>query len=223
MPYIKKDTIKKEGEIHMKKKSLLAVIMIVMIVFSTMLFGCGAKEVPTISEFFGSGKHYLCHVTGCTKNGEIIWIYFFEDGKVTKLHGEAYGCTLGDLAQMSDDEIWSKYEEVKKTYDGPYTGFNDKPVKFVIETDGTGNALEKEIIYVPSEDNQAKGLNAITFDVNQDSVGGETQIYDKNFFHYATTSGYYFCTTETIKMDDVKSKNCIIDPSSEEKNVMFEN
>lgn len=224
----------------MRKKILVTVIVMMMTVFITMLSGCGEKgsetadngeisekklkKADTVSEFFSDGKHYLCHVTGCTKGGQLIAIYFFEDGKVTKLHGDAYDCTLGDLAQMSDDEIWNRYEEVKETYNGPLAGYNfyDKPIKFVIETDGTGNVLEKESIYIPSESNPSAGGNIITFDVNRGGVGGETQIYDKKFFYYATSSSYYFCTTEIIKMDDMKSKNCIVDPSSEDKMVMFE-
>lgn len=46
----------------------------------------------------------------------MLEIYFFDDGKVIVLPGDEYGCTLGDLAQMSDKEIGEKYEEVRESY-----------------------------------------------------------------------------------------------------------
>lgn len=328
----------------MKKK----IISILLATLSTlMLFGCGAKgtattengetanveisekkvaKADTVSEFFSKGKRWACKASSYSKEAHLFEIYFFEDGKVTVFPGDAYGCTLGDLAQMSDKEIWDKYEEVRETYKTTYleskkpseksveeiqptieflnqlngmsleeleeelgsneelqekfyeasevvssvldvylegyfseasygTGcvdftevidklnilinsnitfsgpFYDHPVKYVVITDGTGNATKDEYIYYDSSyegiDDEGnyyldKGYSTVNhFDTTRGGIGGEVQIYDKTIFYYAITDGDYFCTTETIQLDDPKSKNCLVDPSDEEKEAMF--
>ena len=40
-------------------------------------------------------------------------LYFFDNGKVTIIRGEEFGLTMGDFAQMSDNEIYEKYQTVK--------------------------------------------------------------------------------------------------------------
>ena len=319
----------------MKKK----IISILLATLSTlMLFGCGAKgtattengetanveisekkvaKADTVSEFFSKGKHYACLVRGMSKDVTPIEIYFFEDGNVTILPGDVYGCTLGELAQMSDDDIWTKYQDARESYktiylenkeqdslqkksdiqqdidilsrlngksiaeledsgesdliefvangsygldvilnegkydepivttdiinslsvllnnDMQYKGpFYDQPIKFVIETDSTGNATQTETICYPTDQDYidengtwevptgtCEGL--VTFDVSRGGIGGEIQIYDTNYFYYDVVNGDYFCTPGTIQLDDPKSKNCIVDPSNDEKAEMF--
>lgn len=63
--------------------------------------------------------------------------------------------------------------------------------------------------------------NVYTFEVTRGGVGEEQKIYEKNYFCYKGANGNYFCTTETIQLDDPKSKNCLIDPSGDEMGAMF--
>lgn len=320
------------------------IVSALLVTLSTMmLFGCGTKgtvttengetvnveisekkvaKADTVSEFFGNGKHYACLVRGVVKDTTPIELYFFEDGKVTILPGEVYGCTLGELAQMSDDEIWAKYQDARESYktiylekkaqgslngksteeiqqaldvlsqingksfveleesgqgdlielynntvwstlndlnisipegnyDEPlnatdainslsarlngglqYNGpFYDQPIKFLIETDASGNATESEGIWMPSSSEyydengnyvaHAGIDNVYIFEVARGGVGEEQQIYARTYFCYKGANGNYFCTTETIQLDDPKSKNCLVDPSAEEKNALF--
>lgn len=102
-----------------------------------MLFGCGAKgtvttengetvnleisekkvaKADTVSEFFSKGKHWACRARNNSKEAYLLEIYFFDDGKVTVLPGDEFGCSLGDLAQMSEEEIWAKYEDFRESY-----------------------------------------------------------------------------------------------------------
>ena len=330
-----------KGEDEKMRKKIVSILLASL--SALMLFGCGAKgtiatedgetinleisekkvaKADTVSEFFGNGKHYACLVRGVVKDTTPIEMYFFEDGKVTKLPGEVYGCTLGELAQMSDDDIWAKYQDARESYetiylekkaqgalngksteeiqqaldvlsqingksfveleesghgdlielynntvwstlsdlniaipgdnyDEPlnatdtinslsallngglqyYGPFYDQPIKFIIETDGTGNATEREGIWMPSsseyyDDNgnyvaHAGIENVYTFEVTRGGVGEEQKIYEKNYFCYKGANGNYFCTTETNQLDDPKSKNCLIDPSGDEMGAMF--
>lgn len=219
----------KDEEKNMKKKLLVTVIAIVIVVFIAMLFGRGTKTVPTISEFCGKGKHYICLVTNLNKDAKIREMYFFEDGMATVIPGDIYGCKVGDLANMSDKEIWKKYEEVKKEHSEELEDV-DLPVKCEVKTDASGNApreeyvcipANKEVVYGESGKPLYRGKIIVHYDSERAGVGAEVQIYDKTFFYFDTTNWCYYLTTETIKMDDVKNKNCIVDPNSQETNEMF--
>lgn len=324
------------------KKKIVAILLAVM--STMMLFGCGAKgtvttengeavnveisekkvaKADTVSEFFGKGKHYACRASGNGKSAAIYEMFFFEDGKVTVLPGKAFGWNVGDLAQMSDDDIWKKYEEVRESYKNtyleehnqmsypnvstedvdeainilnqvkglsiieleenpelaemyfgyginfvaetfeisydilentsdelaindvieqlnkiknpdilPFKGpFYDQPVKFIIESDQTGNATQKEFICMPSDSdyfdengNYVVPTNTTKyvcfFDVSRGGMGGEIQIYDKNFFYF-DGAGDCILTTETIQLDGVKSKDVVVDPDSNTINELF--
>lgn len=121
------------------KKKVIAVFIAAMLTAS--LLGCGAKgsettdggetvnvvisnktaaKTDTVSEFFSKGKHWACRARNNSKEAYLLEIYFFDDGKVTVLPGDVFGGTLGDLAQMSDEEIWDKYEKVKESYKTTY-------------------------------------------------------------------------------------------------------
>lgn len=64
-----------------------------------------------------SEKKVIGYVVDSVDKAEIPeTIYFFNDGKVTIIPGKEFGLTMGDFAQMKDDEIWEKYTSVKENY-----------------------------------------------------------------------------------------------------------
>lgn len=80
----------------------------------------------TISEYLGNGRKILYRnrmVQGMPDKKSIPYIYFFEDGKVTYLEQGALGLSMGELSQMTDEEIWEKMEEY---YEMKYTSLSDR-------------------------------------------------------------------------------------------------
>ncbi len=70
----------------------------------------------TLSECLSTEKVIAYEVDTVDKSETPDNIYFFENGKVTIIPGEEFGLTMGDFAQMTDEEIWSTYETVRETY-----------------------------------------------------------------------------------------------------------
>lgn len=131
--YTMKDEVKK-----MKKR---IATLLTLALSATILFGgCGGssdKEATNndstnsssgvLSEFTKTKSNLLSE---CLSEEKVIGyvldsvdkaetpkkIYFFNDGKVTIIPGKEFGLTMGDLAQMKDDEIWAKLETVKTSY-----------------------------------------------------------------------------------------------------------
>ncbi|MBP3490133.1 MAG: hypothetical protein J6K53_17345 [Roseburia sp.] len=121
----------------MKRK--MTALLTVVLMF-TMLAGCGnssqtvttggttsdsssgiSKETAsstggTLSECLSTEKVIAYEVDTVDKSETPDNIYFFENGKVTVIPGKEFGLTMGDFAQMTDEEIWEKLEAVKTSY-----------------------------------------------------------------------------------------------------------
>lgn len=111
----------------MKKK---LAILLTLVCFVVLIGGCGSnsetgtsgqnQEETPLSEYFSKEKAIAYEIGEVDKSRTPSNIYFFNAGKVTIIPGSEFGLTMGDYAKMTDDEIWSKLESVKKSYSESY-------------------------------------------------------------------------------------------------------
>lgn len=74
------------------------------------------KKSGAMSEVLSKGKVIGYVVETVDKEETPASIFFFNDGKLTVIPGDEFGLTMGDFAQMKDDEIWKELEDVKTSY-----------------------------------------------------------------------------------------------------------
>lgn len=101
--------------------------------------GGGSKKADTLSEYLSKEKSIAYIVENMDKSETPEDIYFFEDGRLTILPGEAFDMTLGEFAQMEDKEIWKKYAMVKEEYRDSYIAGKENEIINKVEND-----IEKE-------------------------------------------------------------------------------
>lgn len=89
----------------------------------------------TLSGCLSTGKVIAYEVETVDKAKTPKNVYFFQDGKVTIIPGNAFGLTMGDYAKMSDDEIWATYETVRAAYIESYTAQKIKEYKNSINSE----------------------------------------------------------------------------------------
>lgn len=120
------------------KKNMIEILCVVMCL--GLLAGCGKKEeapvisrsdyVPveeqaekevekqsvSISEYLGKEQVILYRLsksdnsTPFDKAATPLEVYFFKDGQLSTIEGHKLGLTMGELAKMTDEEIWAKRE-----------------------------------------------------------------------------------------------------------------
>lgn len=73
-----------------------------------------SSKSDTLSGVLSTGKVIAYKVDLVDKAEIPDTLYFFDNGKVTIIRGEEFGLTMGDFAQMSDNEIYEKYQTVKE-------------------------------------------------------------------------------------------------------------
>ena len=110
------------------KRKMTALLIVVLVL--TLLAGCGnssqtatsdgGRKAEVLSECLSTEKVIAYEVETVDKSETPDNIWFFENGKVTIIPGEEFGLTMGDFAQMTDEEIWSTYETVRETYADNY-------------------------------------------------------------------------------------------------------
>lgn len=137
IPHIIRYTMKDEVK---KMKKRIATLLALTLSTTLLLGGCGGSSdtEATNNDSTNSSSGILSEITKtksnllseCLSKEKVIGyvvdsvdkaetpkkIYFFNDGKVTIIPGKEFGLTMGDFAQMKDDEIWAKLETVKTSY-----------------------------------------------------------------------------------------------------------
>jgi len=74
------------------------------------------KKSNTFSGYLSSEDTIVYKVAAMDKAKTPETVYFFKNGKVTIIPGSVVGLTLGELSNMTDDEIWASYETYKAKY-----------------------------------------------------------------------------------------------------------
>lgn len=97
-------------------KQKIAEILCILMALG-LLAGCGADKAVAMSEYFGEGKKIMFATSIYLLNKSDLpeIVFFFEDGMVTPVDGAELELSIGELAQMSDEEIWTKLEEYQET------------------------------------------------------------------------------------------------------------
>ena len=125
-------------------KRRITTLLTIALASSLLLGGCGgSSDTETTNNDSGnSSGEFLSEVTSsksttlseCLSSEKVIGyevdsvdkaetpdnIYFFENGKLTIIPGGQFGLTMGEFAQMTDDEIWGEYEAKRETYSETY-------------------------------------------------------------------------------------------------------
>lgn len=134
------------------KRKLATLLTLALTV--TMLGGCGgslatsggSSKTESLSECLSEEKVIAYRVETVDKSKTPAVIYFFENGKVTIIPGEAFGLTMGDFAQMEDKEIWSTYETVRETYAEEYVSNQKEKIQSEIDNiNGNIDAIQTEM------------------------------------------------------------------------------
>lgn len=114
-------------------------------------------KVETLSEYLTKEKTIAYVVEEMDKSQTPRYIYFFENGKLTIIPGREFEMTLGDFAQMEDNDIWGKYETVKKAYteeyiEGQKNRIEDLVESYCINNCGTSKETIDRIIQVKNNE-----------------------------------------------------------------------
>ena len=84
------------------------------------LSGVTSSKSETLSGVLSTEKVIGYEVDSVDKAETPENIYFFDNGKVTIIPGKEFELTMGDFAQMTDEEIWEEYELKRETYAETY-------------------------------------------------------------------------------------------------------
>lgn len=152
---------------------------------------------------------------------------YTSDELVNAISGTTYSAEIVDNAlvyyQNKYDSVKDELDEYrsKYTFAGP---FFDMPFSFVIETDSTGNNMQKEYLAYPTlYDDVNRVPTSYTDTIDFANVDGhDVQIYDSTYNCHGLGAGEaIFCSRASMKLDTVDSKNVLIDLKEKELEELF--
>lgn len=206
------------------------------------LFGCSGKSASTenetinqmspeskeeveepqdtnsyLSDIFVSDERQIWYYTyGIAKDSTIEQILIAENGYLTYADSDY---TLGDIAQMTEDDVYTDTMTKMKNFEIAYAKYDTSKMKLICQTDSTGNNVTDETILIDRDALASFYLNPMdnpsvevfTFHVNtgagpnngHEVAFSPATVYDTNFQYYSFGKLYLLSalgTDETPKM-----------------------
>lgn len=216
------------------KKKLIPLLMASLCMMS--LFGCSGKSASTetetinstlseskeeveesqdtntyLSDIFISDERQIWYYTyGIAKDSTVEQILIAENGYLTYTDSD---CTLGDIAQMTEDDVYTDTMTKMKNFEIAYAKYDTSKMKLICQTDSTGNNVTDETMLLDRDALASFYLNPMnnpsvevfTFHVNTGAgpnIGHEVAfslatVYDTNFQYYCLGKLYLLSALET--------------------------